>query len=220
MRPASRKYKQLLDSIGLTIKQARQNAIRAVNTELVKANWEIGRHIVEFEQHGQERAEYGSELLTRLSRDLRQRYGKGFGRRNILDMRRFYLTYQKWQTVSAKLSWSHYIALVGISDDTARKFYEKHTLNENLSVRELERLINSSLFERLALSKDKKGVLQLSEKGDNEPIGIILSAEKDEVLVEFATGGISNKIFVSKYQLYLPNKKQLQKKVKAIMDSK
>lgn len=120
---------------------------------------------MEFEQHGQERAEYGSELLTKLSKDLRQPYGKGFGRRNILDMRRFYLTYQEWQTVSAKLSWSHCIALVGISDDTLRKFYEKHTLNENLSVRELERQINSSLFERLALSKDKKGVLQLSEKG-------------------------------------------------------
>ncbi len=334
MKPSKSKYTQLLDSIGLTIDQARQNAIKAVNTELVKANWEIGRHIVEYEQHGQERAEYGSKLLTKLSKDLRQRYGKGFGRRNILDMRRFYSAYQKWQTVSAKLSWSHYIALVSISDDTARKFYEKHTLNENLSVRELERQINSSLFERLALSKDKKGVLQLSEKGhivshateavkdpyvldflkipqsyrmtekdleqkiinnlqmfllelgkgfafvarqyrislrnkhysidlvfyhrilkcfvlidlkirnvahgdigqmnlylnyfkteenvegDNDPIGIILSAEKDEVLVEFATGGISNKIFVSKYQLYLPDKKQLQKKVKAIMDSK
>ncbi|MEO8852802.1 MAG: PDDEXK nuclease domain-containing protein [Ginsengibacter sp.] len=334
MKVQKNKYNELLDNIGFTIEQARQNAIKAVNTELVKANWEIGRHIVEFEQHGQERAEYGSELLKRLSKDLRQRYGKGFGRRNILDMRRFYLTYQKWQTVSAKLSWSHYIALVSISDDTARKFYENHALNENLSVRELERQINSSLFERLALSKDKKGVLQLSEKGhivsnpteavkdpyvldflkipqshkmtekdleqkiidnlqmfllelgkgfafvarqykislrnkhfyidlvfyhrilkcfvlidlkiksvahgdigqmnlylnyfkteenvegDNEPIGIILSAEKDEVLVEFATGGISNKIFVSKYQLYLPDKKQLQKKVKAIIDSK
>lgn len=334
MKPTSNKYHQLLDIIGLTIEQARQNAIKAINTELVKANWEIGRHIIEYEQHGQERAEYGSELLTTLSKDLRQRYGKGFGRRNILDMRRFYLAYQKWQTVSAKLSWSHYIALIGVSDDTARKFYEKHSINENLSVRELERQINSSLFERLALSKDKKGVLQLSEKGhivtnpteavkdpyvldflkipqsyrmtekdleqkiidnlqmfllelgkgfafvarqyrislrnkhycidlvfyhrilkcfvlidlkirnvahgdigqmnlylnyfkteenvegDNEPIGIILSAEKDEVLVEFATGGISNKIFVSKYQLYLPDKKQLQKKVKAIMNSK
>ena len=333
MKLSKNKYVQLLDSIGLTIEQARQNAIKAVNTELGKANWEIGRHIVEYELHGQERAEYGSELLTKLSKDLRQRYGKGFGRRNILDMRRFYIAYQKWQTVSAKLSWSHYIALIAISDDTARKFYEKHTLNENLSVRELERQIDSSLFERLALSKDKKGVLQLSEKGhivshpteaikdpyvldflkipqsqkmtekdleqkiidnlqmfllelgkgfafvarqyrislrnkhysidlvfyhrilkcfvlidlkirnvahgdigqmnlylnyfkteenvegDNEPIGIILSAEKDEVLVEFATGGISNKIFVSKYQLYLPDKKQLQKKVKAIMDS-
>jgi predicted nuclease of restriction endonuclease-like (RecB) superfamily len=300
----------------------------------VKANWEIGRHIVEYEQQGKERAEYGSELLTKLSADLRQLYGKGFGRRNILDMRRFYLAYQKWQTVSAKLSWSHYIALIGILDHTARKFYEKHTLNENLSVRELERQIDSSLFERLALSKDKKGVLQLSEKGhivshateavkdpyvldflkipqshkmterdleqkiidnlqmfllelgkgfafvarqyrislrnkhysidivfyhrilkcfvlidlkirkvdhgdigqmnlylnyfkteenvesDNEPIGIILSAEQDEVLVEFATGGISNKIFVSKYQLYLPDKKMLQKKVQEILDKK
>ena len=334
MKLIKQKYENLLTNIGTAIETARQNAVRAINTELVKANWEIGRHIVEYEQHGQERAEYGSELLTRLSKDLRQRYGKGFGRRNMLDMRRFYLAYQKWQTVSAKLSWSHYIALIGISDDTARKFYEKHTLNENLSVRELERQIDSSLFERLALSKDKKGVLQLSEKGhvvshpteavkdpyvldflkipqshkmtekgleqkiidnlqmfllelgkgfafvarqyrislrnkhysidlvfyhrilkcfilidlkirnvthgdigqmnlylnyfkteenvegDNEPIGIILSAGKDEVLVEFATGGISNKIFVSKYQLYLPDKKQLQKKVKAIMDSK
>ncbi len=330
MKVSKPKYERLLADIGFTSETARQNALRAINTELVKANWEIGRHIVEYEQHGQERAEYGSELLTKLSKDLRQRYG----RRNILDMRRFYLAYQKWQTVSAKLSWSHYIALIAISDDTARKFYEKHTLNENLSVRELERQIDSSLFERLALSKDKKGVLQLSEKGhivshpteavkdpyvldflkipqshkmtekdleqkiidnlqmfllelgkgfafvarqyrislrnkhysidlvfyhrilkcfvlidlkirnvahgdigqmnlylnyfktednvegDNEPIGIILSAEKDEVLVEFATGGISNKIFVSKYQLYLPDKKQLQKKVKAIMDSK
>lgn len=334
MKPQKPKYEKLLSDIGLTIEQARQNAIKVVNTELVKANWEIGRHIVEYEQHGQERAEYGSELLTKLSKDLRQRYGKGFGRRNILDMRRFYLAYQKWQTVSAKLSWSHYIALIGVTDDTARKFYEKHTVNENLSVRELEKQIDSSLFERLALSKDKKGVLRLSEKGhivshpteaikdpyvldflkipqshkmtekdleqkiidnlqmfllelgkgfafvarqyrislrnkhyaidlvfyhrilkcfvlidlkirnvahgdigqmnlylnyfkteenvesDNEPIGIILSAEKDEVLVEFATGGISNKIFVSKYQLYLPDKKQLQKKVKAIMEDK
>jgi predicted nuclease of restriction endonuclease-like (RecB) superfamily len=334
MKPTIKKYNDLLNNIGLTIEQARLHAIKAVNTALVKANWEIGRHIVEYEQQGQERAAYGSDLLTRLSKDLRQRYGKGFGRRNILDMRRFYIAYQKWQTVSAKLSWSHYIALISISDDTARKFYEKHTLNENLSVRELERQINASLFERLALSKDKKGVLQLSEKGhivshateavkdpyildflkisqshkmtekdleqkiidnlqmfllelgkgfafvarqyrislrnkhyyidlvfyhrilkcfvlidlkirhvdhgdigqmnvylnyfkteenvegDNEPIGIILSAEKDEVLVEFATGGISNKIFVSKYQLYLPDKKQLQQKVKAIMNSK
>jgi predicted nuclease of restriction endonuclease-like (RecB) superfamily len=326
------KYEKLLADIGLTIEAARQHAVKAINTELVKANWEIGRHIVEFEQYGQERAEYGSDLLARLSKDLRLRYGKGFGRRNILDMRRFYLAYQKWQTVSAKLSWSHYIVLIGVSGDAARKFYEKHILNENLSVRELERQIDSSLFERLALSKDKKGVLQLSQKGhivsnpteivkdpyvldflkipqsnrtsekdleqkiidnlqmfllelgkgfafvarqyrislrnkhysidlvfyhrilkcfilidlktkkvghgdigqmnlylnyfkteenvenDNEPIGIILSAEKDEVMVEYAMGGISNKIFVSKYQLYLPDKKQLQKKVKAIME--
>jgi len=158
MKIAKPKYEKLLTDIGITIQSARQNAFKAINTELVKANWEIGRHIVEFEQHGQDRADYGTELLTKLSKDLRQRYGKGFGRRNILDMRRFYLAYPKWQTVSAKLSWSHYIALIGITDDTARKFYEKQSINENISVRELERQIDSSLFERLALSKDKKGV--------------------------------------------------------------
>lgn len=274
----------------------------------------------------------GQNTEARLSRDLKLRFGKGFGRRNVLDMRRFYLAYPKWQTVSAKLSWSHFIVLLGVSDDTARKFYWKQAIHENWSKQELERQIDSSLFERLALSRDKKGVLQLSEKGhiaynpaelikdpyvldflkitqsnrvtekhleqkiidnlqmfllelgkgfafvgrqykislrskhfyielvfyhrilkcfvlidlktksvkhndigqmnlylnyfkteesvegDNEPIGIILSAGKDEVLVEYATGGISNKIFVSKYQLYLPDKKQLENQVKAILE--
>src|SRR6187402_2558808 len=102
-------YNKLLANIGVFIETARLNAVRAINTELVKANWEIGSHIVEFEQQGQERAEYGSDLLARLSKDLGQQYGKGFGRRNILDMRRFYLAFTKWQKVSAKLSWSHYI---------------------------------------------------------------------------------------------------------------
>ncbi len=87
------KYKKLLSDIGLAIETARANAIRAINKELVKANWEIGRQIVEFEQQGQEQAEYGSDLLARLSKGLTLLYGKGFGRRNILDMRRFYVAY-------------------------------------------------------------------------------------------------------------------------------
>lgn len=332
MKPGKDEYKDLLDNIGRSIESARQNAARAVNTELVKANWEIGRHIVAFEQRGHERAEYGSDLLQKLSRDLRQRYGKGFGRRNVLDMRRFYLAYQKWQAVPAELSWTHLVMLLGVSDATARRFYEKQASQDNWSSRELERQIDSSLFERLALSRDKKGVLQLSERGhitshpsevfkdpyvldflkitqsnrltekhleqkiidnlqlfllelgkgfafvsrqykislrnrhfyidlvfyhrilkcfvlidlktksvrhndigqmnlylnyfkseegvegDSEPIGIILSAERDEVLVEYATGGVSNKIFVSKYQLYLPDKKLLEEQVRAIME--
>lgn len=334
MKVSDRKYNKLLANIGLTLEQARANAIKAINRELVKANWEIGKHIVQYEQEGNERAEYGSDLLARLSTDLGEKYGKGFGRRNVLDMRRFYLTYKKWQTVSAKLSWSHYIVLLGLSDDISRKFYEKQTVHENWSVRELERQIDSSLFERLSLSKDKKGILELSKKGnvithishavkdpyildflkipqsykltekhleqkiinnlqafllelgkgftfvgrqykisirnnhfyvdlvfyhrilrcfvlidlktkgvqhndigqmnlylnyfkaeenvqgENEPVGIILSANKDEVLVEYAMGGISNKIFVSKYQLYLPDKKTLQRKVKSLIQNK
>jgi predicted nuclease of restriction endonuclease-like (RecB) superfamily len=192
MKPSKNKYNDLLDTIGQTIETARQNAVKAVNTELVKANWEIGRHIVEFEQHGHERAEYGSDLLARLSKDLKLRYGKGFGRRNVLDMRRFYVAYPKWQTVSAKLSWSHFIVLLGVSDTTVRKFYEKQSIHENWSKRELERQIDSSLFERLALTKDKKGVLQLSEKGHitNHPTQVI----KDPYVLDFLKIPQSNKL--------------------------
>lgn len=114
---------------------------------------------------------------------MRQRYGKGFGRRNILDMRRFYLAYQKWQAVPAKLSWTHFITLLGVSDETARRFYEKEAIHENWSYRELERQIDSSLFERLALSKDKKGVLQLSEKG--HIVSKPTEAIKDPYILDF-----------------------------------
>lgn len=149
-------YNKLLVDIGISIEEARQNAVKAINSQLVKANWKIGRHIIEFEQQGIERAEYGSALLAKLSKDLKLRHGKGFGRRNILDMRRFYLVYPIWQAVPAKLSWTHLITLLAITDDTARKFYEKQSVVENWSYRELERQIDSSLFERLALSRIKK----------------------------------------------------------------
>lgn len=165
MKLSRRKYDKLLANIGATIHTARTNSIATINAQLVKANWEIGRHIVEFEQQGNERAEYGSDLLARLSKDLQSNYGKGFGRRNVLDMRRFYLSYERWETVSVKLSWSHYISLIGISEVRARKFYENQATLENWSVRELERQVNSSLYERLLLSKDKKAVLKLAKKG-------------------------------------------------------
>lgn len=246
-------------------------------------------------------------------------------------MRLFYLKYEKFQTVSGKLSWSHYAELLSISDDLARSFYEKQCADENWSVRELKRQRNTGLFERLALSKDKKGVLKLSQKGqlvekaedivkdpyvfeflkipehqrytekdlekklidnlghfllelgkgfafvgsqyritidnnhyyadlvfyhrilkcfvlidlklgkvnhqdigqmnlylnyfkeeessveDNNPIGIVIGADKDEILVNYAIGSISNKLFVSKYQLYIPDKKMLESELKLLM---
>lgn len=192
MKADKANYSKLIHSIGQTIEISRQNAFRLINTELVKANWEIGRHIVEFEQQGQERAEYGSDLLSKLSKDLKLRYGKGFGRRNVLDMRRFYTAYPIWQTVSAKLNWSHFIVLLSITDETSRKFYESQAVNENWSKRELERQINSSLFERLALSRDKKGVLKLSEKGSkvSNPIEII----KDPYILDFLKIPQSNEL--------------------------
>ena len=183
MKLLKRNYNKLLNSIGVTIDTARSNAAKAINQELVKAYWEIGRHIVQFEQQGNERAEYGSELLSRLSEDIGYRYGKGFGRRNVLDMRRFYVAYKKWQTVSAELSWSHYVALIGISNNISRSFYKKQCISDKRSVRELERQIDSSLFERLSLSRDKKGILQLAKKG--HIISSIDDAIKNPYILDF-----------------------------------
>lgn len=176
-------YNDLLKNIGQSIESGRLNALKAINLELVKANWEIGRHIVEFEQNGKDRAKYGSDLIAKLSKDLKIRYGKGFGRRNVLDMRRFYLTFPIWQTVSAKLSWSHIIVLLSISDDNTRLFYENQCVKENWSKRELVRQIDSSLFERLMLSNDKKIVSQNSDKGD--ATSLFTELIKDPYVLDF-----------------------------------
>ena len=158
-------YNQLLSNIGTTLQKAKENAFKAINHELVKANWEIGKHLVEYEQHGNEKADYGSSLLTNLAKDLKIAYGKGFSKSTIYLCRQFYLKYSIFQTVSGKLSWSHYAELLTVSDDLARTFYEKQAIYENWSFRELKRQINTSLFHRIALSKDKEGVLALAEKG-------------------------------------------------------
>ncbi len=324
-------YNKLLNSVGELLEKARKNVFYQINQTLVKTYWEIGERIVEFEQKGEEKAEYGSKLLDKLSQDLKLRYGKGFSRSNTYLMRLFFIKYPKIQTVSGKLSWSHYAALLGVSNDLGRCFYEKQCLQDNWSVRELNRQINSMLFERLALSKDKSGILVLSKegqiineekdlikdpyileflkipenyrftereleqkiidnlqlfllelgkgftfvarqyritlnnqnyyvdlvfyhrilrcfvlidlkigavihqdigqmnlylnyfnseersKGDQETIGIILAAEKDHLLVKYALGGISNKLFVSKYQLYLPTKEELEQELKKLI---
>ena len=327
------KYNDLLETISSTLQSAKENAVKAINTELVKANWEIGKNIVEYEQLGNEKAEYGSALLTNLANDLKVKFGKGFSKSNIYLCRQFYIKFPIFQTVSGKLSWSHYSELLTISDELSRKFYEQQTIKENWSFREMKRQIDSALFQRLALSKDKNAILALSEKGqeiqkasdiikdpyifeflelqkgsfikerglekklienlqkfllelgkgftfvskqykitidnehnfidlvfyhrilkcfvlidlkvrkvkhqdigqmnmylnyfkeeentesDNEPIGIIIATDKHEFLVKYATGGLSNKIFVSKYQLYLPDQKVLEDKVKEIIES-
>lgn len=136
------KYQKLVDSIGFTIESARQRAVQAVNNELLKANWEIGKYIVEYEQHGNEKAEYGSSLLTNLSRDLKSRFGKGFSKSNIYLMRQFYLKHQIFQSVTGKLTWTHYCELLGVSDDNARGFYEKQAVNDNLFMAELVKCLS------------------------------------------------------------------------------
>ncbi|MBS3151504.1 DUF1016 family protein [Candidatus Woesearchaeota archaeon] len=320
-------YNSLITYIGSILEKGRQQTYRAINEILIKTYWEIGKQIVEYEDKNKENAGYGSKLFEKLARDLKLRYGRGFSRSNVVYMRLFYLKYPTSQTVSDQLGWSHYIELLGIEEDLERRFYEKQCISEGWSVRELKRQTNSALFHRIALSKNKKGVLELSKKGqiikkeediikdpyvleflkipenqkytekqleqkiidnlqmfllelgkgftfvsrqyrislknkhfyidlvfynyilkcfvlidlkvgevthqdigqmnlyinyfkeeennenDNPPIGIIIGTEKDHLTAKYALGGISNKLFISKYRLYLPDKKELARRL-------
>ena len=137
------KYNYLINNISQILEEGRKKAIQSVNSILIETYWNIGKHIVEYEQKGNEKADYGSNLLDKLSKDLKLKYKKGFSRRNILDMRRFYNIYPNRQTVPAKLSWSHYVELLSVEDNLARSFYEKQSINEKWSIRELKRQKNS-----------------------------------------------------------------------------
>ena len=149
-------YSDLLHNIGDELELGRKRVVASVNSAMVETYWHIGQHIVEYEQKGNEKAEYGSDILNKLSHDLTVLYGKGFSRSNLIYIRKFYLIYKKSQTVSDFLSWSHYVELLKIDDPLERSFYEKQTELEHWGVRELKRQIRSMLFHRLALSTNKE----------------------------------------------------------------
>jgi predicted nuclease of restriction endonuclease-like (RecB) superfamily len=332
IQPNATEYEQLIAGIGQLLQEGRTRAYEAVNQSLVQTYWQIGRYIVEYEQQGNEKAEYGSYLLDRLSSDLTAAYGKGFSRSRLIYIRKFYLVYPIGASTTHQLSWTHLVELLKLNDPLERSFYEKQMAIERWSVDELKRQIKTALFQRLALSKDAEGVLRLAREGqlpevpadvvrdpivldflnipeahhvdeqnlegllithlqqfllelgkgfafvgrqyripiagknfrvdlvfyhrilkcfvlldlkvqevehtdigqmnlylnyfkkeenmpdDNEPIGIILAAQKEDIIVEYALGGVSNQIFVSKYQFYLPEKSLLEAKLKAIME--
>lgn len=176
----------MMNEIREILQSARQRVAIQVNTELLSTYWNIGKIIVEHEQENQERADYGKQTLKQLSKELTKGFGKGFSVSNLQFMRRFYQCYQIQQTVSVKLSWSHYCELLTISDADKRSFYEKETVNSGWSVRELKRQLSTSLYERLLLSEgkaNKETVLSLAEKGIEmaTPLDII----KDPYVFEF-----------------------------------
>jgi predicted nuclease of restriction endonuclease-like (RecB) superfamily len=203
----------LLTSIRDVVRQSRKAVAYGVNTAMVLTNHEIGRLIVEHEQKGAIRAEYAEETLKTLARRLTTEFGKGYSKSNLEYMRKFYLLFGKTQTLSGqsgrpaglalrsppgpvisatrsrkslrsfRLSWSHYVFLMAIADGDERRFYEIEAANEGWSLRELRRQFNSSLYERLALSRDKKKVKALSRRGQivETPHDVL----KDPYVLEF-----------------------------------
>lgn len=214
-------HKALFQQVVVLLQNAQQQVLRTVNSTMTYTYFEIGRMIVEEEQNGKERAEYGKQILRGLSQQLTKEFGKGFSLSSLEQIRKFYLIYsnstmllrilniqipqtlsteldsQKTQSLSTefknidfqtlisffKLTWSHYTFLMRIDDEKERSFYEIESEKHNWSVRELKRQYDSALYTRLALSRDKEGVLKLSEEGQiiEKPKDII----KDPYILEF-----------------------------------
>lgn len=173
-----------LEEIRQLLRQARQGVLHQVNTIMVKTYFEIGRRIVEQEQNGQDQAVYGSYLLETLSVTLSKEFGKGFSKRNLELIRKFYLTYRIAKSpISQSLSWTHYLNLMRIEDESERSFYELETASSNWSVREMSRQIDSALYQRLVLSSDKEKVKLLSQKG--HLLERASDAIKDPYILEF-----------------------------------
>ena len=148
-----------ISEIKKILKNARQKAYTAVNSAMVEAYWEIGRRIVEEEQNGKERAEYGKEILQNLSKELTEEFGKGYSYRTLREIRQFYLMFsdfEKWRTVSAKLTWSHFQKVLRVSDEKARIFYLTEAAENMWSVRTLDRNISTLYYNRIVASVDKK----------------------------------------------------------------
>ena len=325
-------YQMLIDNITALWGEAKANAINAINARLLDANWQTGKYIVEYELKGKDRAEYGKRLLVNLAKDLSARNGKGFSRSNLVYMRKFYLAFPICETVSHKLTWSHYFELLKCDDTLEFQFYYNEAIKSGWKVRELKRQMKSCLFQRLALSTDKTGTLALANEGhqvqtpqdiirdpfvlefaglpkqkrykesdlekalkdhmeqflleigrgfafvgrqyamqigsrqfkvdlvfyhcilkcyvlidlkraeikhgdigqmnlylnyfktevcqsdDNPPVGIVLGARKDKLLMEYALEGITNQLFVARYQLYLPKREELQAQIDRLLD--
>jgi predicted nuclease of restriction endonuclease-like (RecB) superfamily len=181
--PQKTDFGQTYERIKRILVEARNRAYRAINHEMVLAYWEIGRIIIEEEQHGHPRAGYGQGLIPELSKRLKSEFGKGFDPSNLAMMRTFYLVYSNFDALRHELSWTHYRLLLRVESTEARAFYEKEAITARWSTRELERQIHSLLFERLALSRDREGVLELSEKGQEiqQPSDLV----KDPYVLEF-----------------------------------
>jgi hypothetical protein len=154
------KTEVLLTALREIITDARKQALRAVDQVQVRTCWEIGRHIVEFEQQGQPRAAYGKKLLPRLAESLTREFGKGFDTSNLRYMRLFYKAFPMCDAVRHELSWTHYRTLIRVENETARMWYMQEAVSQNWGTRALERQVNTLYYERLLASRNKAAVEQ------------------------------------------------------------
>lgn len=204
MRKNALKKADLYSRISEIIQNARKNIGRTVDSEMVKAYWLIGKEIIEEEQKGKKRAEYGSNLIESVSERLSNNYGTGFSEQNLWNMRQFYTMYPILSALRRELSWTQYRILMRVENPKARSFYEIECVKNNWSSRELEKQKGSMLFERLSLSKDKKAIMRLAQKG--QEIKTYEDIIKDPYVLEFSGLSPQTKLYESKLEQALIDK--------------
>lgn len=217
--------KELINEIHQIIAAARERAVRSVDTERVLMYWQIGKVIFEEEQQGKDRARYGEYLIKSLAKELEPLYGSGFSYRQLNFFRQFYRIFPIVNALRTQLSWTHYKHLISINNPDKRDFYIAESTKNNWAARQLERQINSQLFEikTAKLTHQDIGQLQMYvnyydrfEKQDfeNPTMGILLCADKNDTMVRITLPENNKTIIASKYQLYLPTEQQLIDEVK------
>lgn len=249
------RYSDLVGNISQLVKQSKWQIVQNINHTITYTYWQIGKYIVEYEQKGQERADYGLGLVKKLSDDLTLTYGKGYSYRNLQLAKKLYNTFPIMQSLIAQssdkdvfsnleialknVSWTHLVRLLSIQNETERNFYLIETVENNWSVRELNRQIDAALFERLLINKNEKALKEIVSKGqkltepidilkdpyvleflgleetnlysENPTIGIILCKEKNDFVVEYSLPKENTQIYPKEYLLYLPDKEELKK---------
>lgn len=161
---------QLFAQIKQMLDEARRKIARTVNSATVEAYWQVGKYIVEYEQQGETRAEYGKKVIPTLSKRLMAEYGGGFTIANLKFMRQFYLSYPKGYAVRSQLSWTHWRVLLRVQNETARNYYLTECVAENWSTRQLERQINTMFYERMLASRDKDAVREEIQTSAPKPL--------------------------------------------------
>lgn len=213
------------------LENARSQVVANINTTMVYSYFEIGKYIIEYEQNGKDRAEYGKSVLKNLSARLSKRFGKGFSEDNLSNMRKFYLCYQISETPSRKftLSWSHYLKLMRIENPDERKFYdEEHYYVDLVFYNRLLRAFVLIDLKRGKLKHQDLGQMQMyvnyydrfvKLEDENPTVGILLCADKNDSVVEITLPKDNSQIFASKYQTVLPSKETLKKLLQEKMEN-
>lgn len=192
----------LSDAVAI-VEKGRQTAYASVNQAMVATYWQLGRHIVENEQGGAERAEYGRELIAKLAAELTAKFGKGYTARNLRNFRQFYLIFPQqeiWHTRVPNLTWSHFRHLLRVENDVAREWYLKEAVQEQWSVGQMDMYLQIYDNER-------------KQPDDNPTIGIILCSETDGDVARYSTMAKNDQLYAAKYKLCLPTQEELKREI-------